>query len=64
MNNRLYEHPLWTIRNELLTPEERIRVTYERAVVVIKTWSALLLLLLPSLLQLNIAPRVRNRPLS
>ncbi|TCD59765.1 hypothetical protein EIP91_011521, partial [Steccherinum ochraceum] len=39
MNNKLYEHPLWTIRHELLSPEDRIRVSYERAKVVIQTWN-------------------------
>jgi len=39
MNNKLYEHPLFTIRHELLSPEDRIRVTYERARLVIQTWN-------------------------
>lgn len=39
MDNRLYEHPLFTIRHELLKPEDRIRVTYERARLVVQTWS-------------------------
>lgn len=39
MDNKLYEHPLFTVRHELLSTEERIRVTYERAHLVIQTWS-------------------------
>ncbi|KAH8102909.1 hypothetical protein BXZ70DRAFT_889443 [Cristinia sonorae] len=38
MDNKLYEHPLFTVRHELLSPEDRIRVTYERARLVIQTW--------------------------
>lgn len=39
MDSKLYAHPLFTIRNELLSPEDRIRVTYERAKLVVQTWS-------------------------
>ncbi|KAH8102913.1 hypothetical protein BXZ70DRAFT_758724 [Cristinia sonorae] len=39
MANKLYEHPLFRIRHELLSPEDRIQVTYERAKLVVKTWN-------------------------
>ncbi|TCD62137.1 hypothetical protein EIP91_007289 [Steccherinum ochraceum] len=38
MDSKLYEHPLFTVRHELLSTEDRLRVTYERAKLVVQTY--------------------------
>ncbi|PPQ88194.1 hypothetical protein CVT25_005159 [Psilocybe cyanescens] len=38
MNNQLYLHPLFTVRSELLSPDEQVSLSYQRAKLVMQTY--------------------------